>query len=381
MASLIRSTSLTSDAFNTDIPVNNSSPIRIALLGAEKTGKTSIITKLEQGIYTDTYYPTNRVNTSMFAYTASTEYGKLLMSSNGGFGQMETIVLSPVLYNMKKSFVPKRSKAVTTTNGKEVIIHNKTELYRSYTYKEDKALHVTPVLVEMIDTPAYKSNFIPFLESSLYTNLDKDILKNLANEPRRHVLTMPLLVASGAGELNGMVDGYFYVYSAVPSYNPPTYDEHKQDDTTNSLEVLKKIKASIDEAWKEFYTYKVKWEQGKESDIYSLKGALKNLVSSKTVDEIQSSKMNNRGFYKTLLEYPTDPSDPSCPPPIWIICTHCKNQLASQTLIADGKRMASEWRCGFAAIDITDNSVENTVALMIREIAERKRLQKLAENK
>lgn len=369
---------LTGEAFDVNIPINNTSPIRIALLGGEKTGKTSIITKLEQNIYTDTYYPTNRVNTSMFAYTPATEYGKLLMSSAGGFGTLETIVLSPVLFNMKKSLIPKRPKAVVAADGKEVNVSNSTDLYRSFTYKDDKAIHVTPVLVEMIDTPAYKSDFIPFLESSLYTNLHKDVLKNLANEPRRHVLTMPLLVASGAGELNGLVDGYLYVYSAVPSYNPPTYDNPKQQETS-SLEILKRIKASIDEAWKEFYTYKVKWEQGKEADIYSLKGALKNLVSSKTVGEIESRKISNRGYHKTLMDYPKDPGDPSCPPPIWIICTHCKNPLASQNLITDGKQMASQWGCGFAAIDITDNSVENILALMIREISERKRLQRLRD--
>jgi hypothetical protein len=381
MASFVRG-SLTTDTVNVDEPLNISKPIRIALLGSAKTGKTSIVSKLDQGIYTDTYYPTNRVNPSMFTFVAESEYSRSLLNSTGGLDCPPNVVLSPVLKDMKKVPSPsKRGKTAIDSNGLEVIVYNRTDFYRTYNYKDNKKglPEVTPILVELIDTPAYKSDFIPFLESSLYTNLEKDVLRNLANEPRRHVLTMPLLVASGAGELNGSIDGYFYVYSAIPSYNPPTYHSSNTGNEENSLKVLQRIRESIDEAWKEFYTYKMKWEEGKETDIYSFKGALKNFMSNKNVDEIENKKLSKRKYYKDLLDYPTDPSDPYSPPPTWIICTHCKSHLASSNMIEEGAKLAEEWGCGYISLDISDNMVEVALSLIIRDLSERKRLQRLRE--
>ena len=55
-------------------------------------------------------------------------------------------------------------------------------------------------------------------------------------------------------------------------------------------------------------------------------------------------------------------------PPIWIICTHKNSSLASPKLVADGKRLAQEWNCGFIAIDNLDDSVDELLAYMIRDI-------------
>ncbi|EGV66096.1 hypothetical protein PSN45_003076 [Yamadazyma tenuis] len=376
------------EPFRADVPVNLSSPVRIALLGGAKTGKTSILSKLIHNIYTDTYYPTVQTNSMLFTYTPESDTSRVVLGAAGEIPSQvaANVELSPVLKKLRKPPLSlKKSRTVSDSAGADIVILNDSQYYRSFNYKADKRPKhptVTPILVEAIDTPAYKSDFIPFLESSLYTNLDKDVLKNLANEPRRHVSTLPLLVASGAGELNGSVDGYFYVYSAIPSYSPPSYDDYSKPDSTpgdDSLTVLHKIKTSIDEAWKEYYTYKSKWEEGKEADIYSVKTAIKNFLSSKNFQEEESKKFKKRGYHTNLLPIPTDPADSDCPPPIWIICTHGSSPLASPKSIENGRKTAAEWGCGFICLDIKDASIDYVVALMIREIVERKRLQQLRE--
>lgn len=387
MASFVRNNPLNNPdgSFRLDVPVNSAAPIRIALLGGGKTGKTSIVSKLVQGIYTDTYYPTVRTNSSLFSYCPVGKHGIDVLQSKGDLHKLNlsNVVLSPVLANLRRPSISKRGRAASDSTGTEIMVHEKNELYKTYNYKsdfnnKDSPTRITPILVELIDSPAYKTNYIPFLETSLYMNLGKDVLKNLANEPRRDVLTMPLLVASGASELNGAIDGYFYVYSAIPSYNPPAYEENISPSTEpeDSLSTLKRIKNSVDEAWKEYYTFKSTWEQGKETDIYSVKDAIKNFLTNKNIDEEETKRQNNRKYYTHLLENPSDPSDPNSPPPIWIICTHCNSPLLSPNLVEAGKKMAREWKCGFIAIDITDDTVEDTLALMIKEIALRKKLRK-----
>ena len=87
---------------------------------------------------------------------------------------------------------------------------NSNELVPTNEYYKVGNNDVGPILVELIDTPSFNpQQVVPFLEASLYTNLDKEILGNLANEPRKPVSTNPLLVASGASELNGNINGYF----------------------------------------------------------------------------------------------------------------------------------------------------------------------------
>lgn len=382
MASFVRNNPLNNpEPIRIDEP-QNPSPIRIALLGGGRTGKTSIISKLTQGIFAETYYPTVRTNSNLFTYVPTSTTSRVILTGDTAKlkkFESNNLRLSNVLKNLRP--VPKKPVIAQDTTGLEVVIHRKTEFYKSYNDKSqlehmsDSIPDITPMLVEAIDTPAYKSNFIPFLESSLYTNLDKDVLKNLANEPRKDVLAMPLLVASGAGELNASVHGYFYVYSAIPSYSPPSYgDDLSENQPEDSLTILKLIKNSIDEAWREFYTYQKKWDEGKESDIYSVKHALKSFLSSKNLEEEESKKLSKRKIYKELLPVPTDPSDPFCPPPIWVICTHTKSPLASPHMVESGRQTAKTWGCGFMAMDVNEEDVDKVLALMIREVCERKRL-------
>ncbi|CAH6719125.1 uncharacterized protein CLIB1444_02S01508 [[Candida] jaroonii] len=387
MASFVRNNPINNDNFRIDTPQNSSSPIRIAFLGDCKTGKTSIISKLSQGVLTDTYYPTIRTNSNLLTFfPESPQSLKVLDPSFKDFTSIDdNLNLSPVLKRIasKGNKIFKRKRTASDSTGTEIIVHSKNDYYRSYNYKKEigkaSSPHVTPIFVELIDTPPFKSDVVPFLESSLYTNLDKDILKNLANEPRRDVSTMPLLVASGAGDLNSLIDGYFFVYSAVPSYQPPSYEESSSVNSTNdpdSLQTIIRLKHSLDDAWKEFYTFKKNWEQGKEADIYSIKDALKNVFFNKSISEVESDKLSKRKFYKDLLELPKDPANPNSAPPIWIICTHVKSHLASPILIEEGKKYAKKWDYGFIGIDITED-LDVVISLMIREIVERKILQKL----
>lgn len=401
MASFVRNNPINIDNFKIDVPSNESSPIRIAVLGDVKTGKTSFISKLVQGVYTDTYYPTIRINSSLLTFHPESDAClKILNPQFNNFhshlfphynanGSNNKIVFSQLLTNVfnRPTTSSKRGRTASDGGGTEIVIHSKNKYYRTFSYKDEITKqtepHITPILVELIDTPAFKSDVVPFLESSLYMELDKSILKNLANEPRRDVLTMPLLVASGAGELNGAIDGYFLVYSAIPSYNPPSYEEIINPSSSSavasdSLLTLKKIKSSLEDAWKEFYTFKKNWNEGKEADIYSIKDALKTIFSTKEPTD-ESSLMAKRKFYTELLPNPSDPSDPYSPPPIWIICTHCNSALASQILILNGKETARNWHCGFISVDVTTDDLDIVVSLMIRDVVERKQLQKLKD--
>lgn len=387
MASFVRNNPMNIDSFRVDRPENSSHPIRVAFLGDCKTGKTSIISKLSQGVLTDTYYPTIRTNSNLLTFfPESSESLNVLNPSFKDFNSVdEGIYLSPVLKKIatKSNKIFKRSRTASDSAGTEIVVHSKNDYYRTFNYKKEigksGAPRITPIFVELIDTPPFKSDVVPFLESSLYTNLDKDILKNLANEPRRDVSTMPLLVASGAGDLNSQIDGYFFVYSAVPSSQPPSYEESSSVDSTNdpadTLQTVVRLKHSLDDAWKEFYTFKKNWEQGKEADIYSIKDALKNVFFNKSLSEVESDKLSKRKFYKDLLELPKDPAHPDSAPPIWIICTHVKSHLASPLIIEEGRKYAKKWDYGFIGIDIADD-LDVVISLMIREIVERKMLQK-----
>lgn len=374
-----------------NLPINDTTPIRVAVLGGSKTGKTSFVSKLTQGIFSDTYYPTIKNNTSLFAFNPR-EIARYILGSKELLGRnIGRVVLSKVLQSVTSNF--SNVSAVTGPNLQDITINSSNNTFISYNYKQDdesKLPHITPILVEIIDTPAFNPNqTVPFLEASLYMNLDKSVLKNLANEPRRPVSTNPLLVASGAGELNGSIDGYFYVYSAIPSYNPPGYDAVASEDNSNnsssnsssannnSFLLLETIKAALDDAWMEFYTFKQKWEEGKETDLYSLKNAVKTVLFNKNIDEDEKDKFSKRKFYKDLMELSKNPADANSPPPIWIICTHCDSPLASPNLIQDGINLSRNWECGFIALDLNSGyDDEKALALMIREITHRRMLQK-----
>lgn len=440
MASLLKKSSLQQQSINLENPTNDNSPIRIALLGGPRSGKTSIISKLSLGSFRDTYYPTHQTQPILFTFSPVSILSRCILdefdmsSTLQLIGQNNHLVLSPVIYQAYSKLAPSNNSSITNQNRPSTIISNHedkiitstNQFYTSYNHKNELDAHayippqITPILVELIDTAAFNPDqVVPFLEASLYIKLDREILKNLANEPRRPVSTNPLLVASGASELNGSVDGYFFVYSAVPSYNPPSYNEvlestgknydmtpesslndddgdlqpvtsttsyqsldgsnktltitNTAGDTTFNL--LSIMKIALSEAWKEYYTYKTRWEEGKESDVFSFKSALKNLWRENNLIETSKNEMKADLTKLKLLDNSMDPADPSCPPPIWVICTHKNNKLASPKLINDGIKLSKFWKCGFIAIDVTDENIDESLALIIREILERKKLQ------
>lgn len=387
-----------------DTPLNDKEPVRIAFLGGPKCGKTALISKLTVGNFSDTYYPLRLTQPILFNFAASLEALQTVLDETNPkkilelATKHENVLLSPVLYHsLVKSALKKL--AAPPSEADNMVINSTNGIYANYTSKSGE-VQTTPILMELIDTPAFNpTQIVPFLEASLYVKLDRDVLHNLADEPRRPVSTNPLLVASGASEMNGTVDGYFFMYSAVPSNEPPAYEEFAQEspsepvlditpessaESYNSDGTLKSVtlttsnttfsllpvmKSALDEAWKEYYTYKMRWELGKERDVFSLKLALKNMMSERATET--TGKRNSI----TLLETPVDPADPSCPPPIWIVCTNINLPLASPKLIEDGKKISKLWKCGFIAMDM-ESDVEGPLALMVRELVERATLRR-----
>lgn len=383
-------------------------PLRIAFLGGPKSGKSSTIAKLTMGTFTETHYPTHQIQPILHNFAPTSFSARCILdeveieSSLGYLSKQPNIVLSPVIYqSYAKPKVPKKP-VNGGSSSQELNVNSKNPYYISYFENNDNNIgnsgyvppQVSPILIDLIDTPSFDpKRVVPFLEASMYVKLSKEILHNLANEPRKAVSTNPLLVASGASEMNGNIDGYFFVYSAVPSYHPPSYEEKELvpvpsppnndpniptleqlpgDDTFNLLSIMK---GALDEAWKEYTSFKIRWSQGQEHDIFSFKRALKTLWKEKNL--LDNDNMKDELKKRLKLESNSlDPSDPDCPPPIWIICTHSDNQLASPKLIENGIKVAKFWKCGFVAIDNMDDDVDDVLALLMREIVERKKLQK-----
>lgn len=394
---------------NLNMPVNPN-PVRLAFLGGPKSGKTALISKLTTGTYCDTYYPLRETVPVLFTFAPSSEEVEAILDDELSGKAMQillkqpNVVVSPVIYNALQLRFQKPNGPPTVEN-ESVKITGNNGYYSPYRRKgvDENESGITPIMTELIDTAGFNpSNIVPFLEASLYMRLDRDTLHNLADEPSRPVSTKPLIVASGASELNGQVDGYFLVYNAIPSTQPPSYEEsnastsydenhltfststesaqsYNYDGSLKSLtlhtnasdktfSLLPAIKEALDEAWKEYYTYKTRWEMGEEADIFSFKTAIKNWWNDKSSQPAPS----NRNIQ--LMETSDDPASPLCLPPIWIVCTNLKSPLASPKLMDDGKKLAKLWRCGFVALDSSDN-VDVVVALMIRELAERRALQ------
>lgn len=270
---------------------------------------------------------------------------------------------------------------------------NSAELPNNYIPPE-----YTPISVDIIDTPGFNPEMVvPFLEVSLFTRLDKRVLRGLADEPRVPVSTTSMLVASGASELNGKVDGYLFVYSAVPELNddisPPGYDTITPPEdieglsstssgdfwTANSrrtdggFAMLEVIRNCILEAWEEYRDYEKRWQEGKEGDVYSIIYSLKNVW--KTEQQRRANLAKLRSFGNKLESLNLDPSSPDSPPPCLILCTHVHDPMASPALIELGQSLANQWRCGFVAADNMDGyNVDVAVSLIIREIVEKNKL-------
>lgn len=368
---------------NVDDYVNHSSPIRFAMFGGAKTGKTSTVSKLALGNFSDTYYPTIRTNPVLINYNTSTPEARMILDDTdvehtlNVLSKDPLLLLSPAIYQ-SYSKIPQNGKKIAS--GK-LNLNSKNQYYMSYFFDTDLEVeeyvppHISPILVDLIDTPAFDpQRVVPFLEISLDSNLGPKTLRGLADAPRTPVSTSPLLVASGASELNGNVDGYFLTYSAVPSHQPPSYEEISSpvEDPETCFAFLQNIKDALYEAWREYISFKIRWQLGKESDIFSFKSALKNMWQEPEAeaDLIALSKDIN------LCDVPEDPSDPNSHPPIWILCTHTAHPLALPMLIEGGIQLARTWKCGFIGIDNTEDGAEVALAAAIREVIERKKMQK-----
>ncbi|CAK9442236.1 uncharacterized protein LODBEIA_P59790 [Lodderomyces beijingensis] len=327
----------------TPTPLNLTNPIRLAFLGGGKSGKTSVISKLTLGNFRDTYYPTLKPTPVLFNYEPESEEA------------VDVLVGATTLSNSKRVRLSSNHHYNPHSNGY---------------YSVSSGGEISPMLVELVDTPAFNpQDIVPFIEASLYSRLSKEYLHNLANEPKKPVSTKPLIVASGASELNGNIDGYFLVYSAIPSYNPPIYDG---DDSgsggdlprNHSFKLLSVMKSALNEAWQEYNAYKTNWEKGQEADVFSFKHAWRGLWRD---HQHGSSGVGGSG---SAME------DFSDSPPVWIVCTHASSPLASAQLLEDGKKLSCEWMCGFVAMDCSTDDGAILLPLMIRDIIQKRKSKK-----
>lgn len=349
------------------LPLNKTNPIRIAFLGGPKTGKSSLISKIVTGNYTDTYYPLRKMNPVLFTFKAQESKLRALLdpkdaASATEYVKSKSISLSPVL----KSALLRSEDESSTKEATDTVSKNKH--YHIYNTDKPNERLISPLLVELIDTPAFEAKrSVPFLEVSLHAKLAKADLRNLANdsEQRVDVNAVPLLVASGAADLNGAIDGYVFVYSAVPPVDIPQYDFNLEptQSTESSLSILPLIREGLIEAWSEYYTYRIKSQNCGESDIFSFKTAIKSMFDSKERKEF---------VYDGKLEtISTDPYDKLCLPPIVMVCTHKNLRLMSPKLIQDGREYASRWNCTFVAVDLSED-VDCVLNVMVRELVERR---------
>ncbi|CCH44031.1 hypothetical protein BN7_3588 [Wickerhamomyces ciferrii] len=397
--------------------INSEHPVKLVLLGGPAVGKSTFANNIHSKFFRETYYPTHKSTILLFEYKPRTKRAKSILDEYGGLeakkliNQQNDLQLSPTIFqsynknhvSLKKRRNSSSSNANSQGKANKSLVKND---YYSYDFpNNDNSIegqyqepNYSPILIELIDTPPFKPDLVvPFLEVSLYRNLDKEDLHNLANEPRRPVSTNPLLVASGASEMNGNVNGYIFMYSAVPSFNPPSYDDvlspstsRNSSITTDSnqlntvtsqedpLSLLDIIRGAIIDAWREYRNYQKKWKKGSEGDVYSLIYGIKQLWKLKSYEEEQLKLAELRKISNRLDEIDIDPSSPDSPPPILIVCTHSKHEGKSPKLIEDGKKLANNWKSSFILVENEINeNVDESISLMIREIVERQKLQKI----
>ncbi|SCW01305.1 LAFE_0D09648g1_1 [Lachancea fermentati] len=444
----------------------NEVPIRLAVLGGSATGKSSLVSRLTMDVVHEQHYPTRKQTNWLFLFEPADPIARTLLDEQAheriiiNNESIESpvfkspqisphLLLSPLVF---QSFINdwKVSKAqlesgVKPDSGKLITSNGlysyekwsndcKSSLRRASTATLNNSTPTpvlpkgyrppmyTPISIDIIDTPGFRPDMVvPFLEVSMFRNLDKDILKGLASEPRRPVSTTSLLVASGASELNGKVNGYIFVYSAVPELNhgvyPPGYENANNDSRTTPKEgddeskppsgtsthrdsvsssksstsdrkcswssyeneedggfsLLSIIRNCILDAWTEFRDYQHRWAQGKEGDVYSLMYNLKQMWKNQSE---RNEKLKQLRSYKTKLDsIDLDEASPDSPPPVMIVCTHTKDILSSPVLIEWGRNLALEWKCGFVALDSVENyNVDVAVSLLLREVMEKERL-------
>ncbi|AMD18793.1 HBL109Wp [Eremothecium sinecaudum] len=411
-------------------------PIRLAFLGGTCTGKTSLLSRLTIDLVREVHYPTKKQSNWLFTFKPHSRIARAILDEkvheryyyeNGNViseavfkspSINDNVLLSPLVY---QSIIEDYNYVKSATRNGQRLSDAKGNLRSENTYYQyitstegsshhescwetsptDIPLNYVPpeysdIAIDVIDTPGFDPNMVvPFLEVSLFRNLDSSILRGLADQPREPVSTQSMLVASGSAELNGKVDGYILVYSALPELtqsDPPPYDEpelsafrsqkqtpysttsaHKHKDGGFSL--LKSIKDCFLDAWTEFRNYQRNCDVEKECDIYSLSFPFKQTWKT----ESQSSdRANESGSFKSHLEQlDLNPESPDSPPPILIVCTHVMNPLHSPLLIEEGKNLAIEWNCAFVAVDsMLDVNVDIALACIIRDIIEKEKLMK-----
>lgn len=311
-------------ALSNSTPINNTHPIRLAFLGGLKTGKTTLATALTTQQIPDTYYPTIRVTPYLFTYAPT---------------HLATQILLGKLHPTTAKYLPPPTSPPAPKNPYYKIINDAT---------------ITPIEVEIIDTPAFNpTSTVPFLEQSIHIDLGPEYLHNLANFfPRKPVLTKPLLVASGASELNGDIDAYIIFYDAVPTLAPPQYGENMQDlrlDERHSFELLTSIKDALEDAWRSYLEYQETRRRDTEKDMYDIKAALKIWKDKSEVKDIETKSL----------------------PPVWIVCSKSDHSLASEKLVDMGRELSIEWGCGFVVLDLQE--ADTVLALIIKDIVNRRR--------
>lgn len=451
--------------------MSNQRPIRLAILGGEATGKSSLISRLTVDIVHEVHYPTRKQANWLFDFTPHSMLAKTLLDGQAHERLMQrtpssqrvepifsspsvsaNVLLSPLVYQSflnDYTFVKDIHSNRSTNQLKNVDLKGRDTPFYSYLEPDkdliDSKLHnsitnfnanilrsisshsstaaqsiksdelpntnnnylppnYSSISIDIIDTPGFKPDMVvPFLEVSLFTKLDKRVLQGLAEGPRQPVSTTSMLTASGASELNGKVDGYVFVYSAVPELNrgadPPGYESSsasggkpenasnedapnsKRKDSWSSFDkladggfsLLEVIRNCILDAWTEYRDYEKRWKLGKEGDVYSLIYSLKSMWKSEK--ERREKLKQLRSFTTKLNSLNLDPSSPDSPPPCLIVCTHVNDPMASPILIESGKNLGMKWQSGFVAIDSMDDfNVDIALSLIIREIVEKNKL-------
>ncbi|QLQ78843.1 hypothetical protein HG537_0B01910 [Torulaspora globosa] len=418
-------------------------PIRLAVLGGELTGKTSFTSRVTVNMVHEVYYPTRQQTNWLFDYLPHSVFAKALLDNQAherillrtqGSQEPKPLFLSPCLSDhlmlsplVYQAFCEDYTRVKSQYGNRSANHIKHVELKRQdnpfYEYLPSQENHLeetrslntatnpdvmmplenymppeyTPVAIDIIDTPGFNPEMVvPFLEVSLFSRLDKRVLHGLADEPRMPVSTTSMLVASGASELNGKIDGYLFVYSAVPELNndisPPNYGDAQKTDndeiqmtmggdfwsansrrTDGGFSLLQVIRNCIMEAWTEFGDYRKRREDGKEGDVYSLAYAFKSMWKTEKQRRAKLAELRNSNSKLKSLDL--DPSSPDSPPPCLILCTHAHDPMSSPRLIELGQKLASEWRCGFVAVDSMDNyNVDIAMSLIIREIVEKNKL-------
>ncbi|ODQ81377.1 hypothetical protein BABINDRAFT_160725 [Babjeviella inositovora NRRL Y-12698] len=383
-------------------PYQHQKPLRISLLGAERVGKTTFARGVKYHSSspqtTEAYYPTKSIQSSLLLFQPSDPLARAMLDEACTLEFLVTestkkgILLSPLV---TKHLPTKATPLDQRFKSKgDISYHPRNDIYgyedlsatpsfgatgatgAFLTYKPPL---ITPVTVELIDTPAFKPHsVVPYLEVALNRELGKEVLRKLADAPRQPVSTNPLLVASGASEMNGSIDGYIFMYSSVPSLNPPSYGAIDSQREQTSLDLLDSIKNTLSDAWVEFVDYKRRFNEGKESDVFSLSYNFRRAVMQ---DEVKLAQRREqlRAVNLQMKMYDINFNDPmNSTPPILIVCTHSLSELASPELVKQGQRLAASWGCGFIGVDTmegasTNAGIEEALSMMIREISEKRK--------